>query len=88
VPPSTIPVTPWDHQGRAKSKDDLVVCAGYVCSLPEVIEAARAHLHWSKGALRDFCRGEVPDQLFFGIEVFDGACDALSAWLMKPKDEQ
>lgn len=79
---------PWEHTGRKVRDDEPKICAGYVCNLPEVIEIARAHLHWSKGSLRDFCRGDAPDTVLYGVEVFEGACNSLSNWLMKPKDER
>ena len=83
-------VQPWDHADREKhpsESNENPICPGYLCDLPEVIEVARAHLHWSKGSLHSFCRGEQPgDSLLYGIEVFEGALNSLSSWLMKPKN--
>lgn len=81
-------VMPWEHQGRAKGEGEPVVCAGYVCNLPEVIELARAHWWATNASLRDLARGEVIDPVLSGVEIFAGACNSLNAWLMKPKDER
>lgn len=60
------------------------VCPGYSTSLPEVIEAARSWLHWSKGALRAFTgtSGPPTDVLMECIEVFNGAVLENQAWCM------
>lgn len=56
------------------------VCPGYTTSLPEVIEIARGRLHWSKGSLGQFCRGQASDAMLVGIEILEGASNACQAW--------
>jgi hypothetical protein len=65
-PPEHVDVRVWDHPGRPETKDDkTTICPGYSCGLPEVIEASVAQLHWSKGELEHFTRGQLatPDLL-------------------------
>jgi len=89
-PPPSVRVQAWDHPDREKrpgEDKEPPICPGYLCHLPEVIEIARAHLHWSKGSLHTFCRGEpVTERLNDGVEIFEGALNSLSSWLMKPKE--
>jgi hypothetical protein len=81
-----IPVTPWTHQGF--SGEPATVCPGYTCSLPEVLEVARARLHWSKGQLVLFTGGDMPSaNLLRGIEILDGESHRVEAWLMTPKEK-
>jgi hypothetical protein len=87
--PPGIPVRPWDHTGRKPSpgeldergRQHLQICPGYVCRLPEVIETARARLHWEKGELVSFCGGAQPsDRLIDAIEILDGAVAEFRYW--------
>ena len=62
-----VPVNAWDGSslGRSVSPDErddkgatiTPVCAGYVCGLPEVIEASHARIFYDKGELEQFCEG-------------------------------
>ena len=56
------------------------VCPGYTSSLPEVIEVARARMHWEKGELAAFTRGELSEGLTTGIEILEGAINAQQLW--------
>ena len=61
--------------------NDPETCPGYTTSLPEVIEIARARLHWSKGGpatigLTDW--HEHP--LAMGIEILESASNATERW--------
>lgn len=76
-------VKPW--QGLGYSGDEPSVCPGYTTQLPEVIEIARARLHWSKGSLAAFCPGEPPSALLIGIEILEGAVCELIDWKSTPK---
>ena len=60
-------------------KNETPMCAGYLCSLPQVIEAARAHTHWSKGSLSDFCGGRPNDRVLESVEILEGSINALKA---------
>ena len=59
------------------------MCAGYVCPLPQVVEAARAHLHWSKGSLSDFCGGRPNERVLESVEILDGSIGALKSWAIE-----
>lgn len=59
-------------------------CPGYTTRLPEVIEAARARIHWKNGELYSFCGGRPTETLKFGIEVVDGAYSAVQHWKVTP----
>jgi hypothetical protein len=61
------------------------VCPGYSTNLPETIEAARARLHWSKGELSAFTRGEPSEALVIGIEILEGAVNELQSWGAKSR---
>lgn len=80
--PDVLPlVFPW--QGLGYTGPKVVVCPGYTTTLPEVIEIARSHLHWSKGSLTEFCRGLVADSTIFGIEILEGASNEMQHWSIK-----
>ena len=59
------------------------VCPGYTTRLPEVIEIARARLHWSKGAITAFCQGQPRGALLAGIEILEGASNEAQLWAME-----
>jgi hypothetical protein len=59
-------------------------CAGYTTRLPEVIEAARARLHWSKGQLEAFCGGLPTEELVVAIEYVEGAYNACQHYYITP----
>lgn len=73
-------VQAWSPQSY--SGPPPATCPGYTCNLPEVIEIARARLHWSKGALDTFVGDPVPDEMLLGIEVLEGAQNEADAWAM------
>ena len=80
---------PWDHQGRkpAPYEDKQPkMCAGYVCTLPQVVEARRAHLHWNKGQL-DVIAPEPTERLVECIEIYHYASNSLESWLMTPRSK-
>lgn len=62
------------------------VCPGFSTALPEVIEIARARLHWSKGSLRDFTRSPS-EALLIGIEVLEGASNEAQSWALKNRKD-
>jgi hypothetical protein len=63
------------------------VCPGYTSQLPEVIEVARARLHWDKGHLVEFLGGPPTEPMLLGIEILCGAVGELQMWLSTPKDQ-
>ncbi len=92
--PSTVPVMLWDHRGRASQRDEfddsgkpvVSVCPGYTTTMPEVIDIARAHRHWSKGELTGYCHGYATTELMIGVEIFDGAVNECQSWeIRNPK---
>lgn len=72
---------PWMHRS-GKTSD---VCAGYLARLPEVVEIARARLHWTHGELRSFTRTAPTENLVDCIEVLDGESHDLEAYVMKER---
>ena len=67
------------------------VCIGYLTSLPEVREVARAHVHWAdgRGTLRDRYGGQEPTEVLLdGLEALQGSVWELDAWLTRPKESQ
>lgn len=81
-PPIEI-VERWEPEGREPRPGELdedgrelvPTCPGYVCKLPDVLEVARARVHWQKNAaaFTAVCGGEPTDQLLHAIEVLEGA---------------
>lgn len=50
--------------------EDPPICPGYLISMPQVVECARAKLHWDKGQLRDRYEGlELTGLLLDSIEI-------------------
>jgi len=75
---------PWTHEGYKGPPP--TVCPGYTCKLPEVIEAARLRVHWSKGILDAVLGGEpASDILIDEIEILDDAVSHLERWLFRDK---
>jgi hypothetical protein len=66
--------------GREQS--DATTCPGYTTNLPQVIEIARARVHWKEGGgLRDFV--DQPSELLRqGVEILEGASNELTHWAM------
>ena len=65
---------------------DPTVCPGYTTSLPEVIEGARARLHWSKGALTSFCNGNARESVLMAIEILEGASNECQTWCLENRE--
>lgn len=84
----SLPIRPWDHEGRKSYPGELdergvprvQLCAGYVCNLPEVIEVARAHMHWSKGQIESYCGGMPNEHMLTAIEVLEMSVADLKHW--------
>jgi len=52
---------------------DKDICPGYIIQLPQVIEVARARVHWNKGLLRERYEGEeLTGVLLDGLELLEG----------------
>lgn len=77
----------WKPEGMKPTKDFPSVCAGYTVRLPEVIEIARARVHWEKGALPAFCGGPPTDKLLLAVEMLDGASNELEAAQCTPRSK-
>lgn len=85
-------VNAWDGTslGRVHGADELdskrrvrlPVCPGYVCGLPEVIEASWAHAYWEKGELTQWCEGQSTAELRDSIELLAMETAAASSWAM------
>jgi hypothetical protein len=64
------------------------VCPGYLVALPEVIEIARAYVHWGKGHLLEFFGGRQPGEaVLVGIEILNGAVGELTTARATPRDQ-
>ena len=83
---------PWDHPGRVRDPGELderqkirlPICPGYLCSLPEVIEASWAHSYWENGELSQFCDGgAATKQLKDAMSAFAIARSKATEWSMK-----
>lgn len=88
--PENAPVSAWDGSslGRQLGDDErddkrrvrLPVCPGYVCGLPEVIEASWAHVYWEKGELTQWCEGQSTSTLRDAVELLAMEQAAATAW--------
>jgi hypothetical protein len=65
----------------------VTTCAGYTCSLPEVIEVVRARTHWTKGQITAFTGGQPSDHLLAGVEILDAECSRYERWAQTPTEE-
>lgn len=90
----SIPVRPWDHPDRKRSADEfgedgklhLPICPGYVCNLPEVIEASHAHMLMKSGALNHFCRTEpASEPLLMAMTILECEQAKVMTAASKPK---
>lgn len=89
-----IPVLPWqppsydvypderDERGRLK----LPVCPGYVCNLPEVIEATHARSWHAVGELTQWCDGgQATPQIREAIAVLNHEQARVDRWRAQEK---
>lgn len=84
-----IPVGPWNHRGRQRPKDEPLVCPGFACGLPEVIEASDAHMFWSKGQLTEHCDGKAATHaLRFAIKVLETENAKVQAWTVAEQERK
>ncbi len=61
----------------------ITTCPGYTTRLPEVIEVARARLHWSKGGPAGIgINNWAESPLCAAIEVLEGASNEVQSWAM------
>ncbi len=78
----------WDHPGRVQSPDErddrgrlrLPVCPGYVCALPEVIEASHAMTYKRNGELGQFCEGQSTESLRDAMDVIEREQNRVDNW--------
>lgn len=81
-------ISPWTGCGveSRPATDDAPafpsVCPGYTTTLPEVIEAVRARVHWDKGELTQFVHGQASDSLLTGIEILHGSVGTVQNWII------
>ncbi len=69
------------------SDETITTCAGYTVRLPEVIEAARARVHWTKGELESFVEGRPHENLLIAIEILEGSAGELQVASVTPIGE-
>lgn len=83
------PWSPAGLDGNSEWQPDLTTCPGYTTALPEVIEIARARVHWKEGGgLRDFCDEPVTEQLRLGVEILEGASNECQGWAMSNPEKK
>lgn len=81
---------PWQPPiARLGYRHELpVLCAGYTTRLPEVVEAARAHAHWSKGQLQAFTAPDAPTEIVVAfVEILDAEISHVKRYALTPRDE-
>jgi hypothetical protein len=82
-PPRSKPPSKVGYEGPEPTQ-----CAGYTTNLPEVVEAAVARMHWSKGNASVMADGEQPSEdLLNAILVLEGEYNALQHWIMTPSKD-
>lgn len=88
--PTHFPIVPWQHVGYQRHADEIgpkgetlhPVCVGYVCSLPEVIEATHAAAWKRDGELTQWCEGQVTSQMRDAIAVLEIEQRRAESWSM------
>lgn len=89
--PRAHPWQPPSYDAHADEKDErgrlrLPVCPGYVCNLPEVIEATHAKAWRDHGELTQWCDGgQSTPQIREAIAVLDYEQARVQAWAAKEK---
>lgn len=90
--PVLVQATPWsplsvnpewrgiDDKGAAPT-----VCPGYSCSLPHVVEADRARVHWGKNALEAYCGGPPSETLVAFIEVLEAEHNQVERFVLEER---
>lgn len=76
----------WDGSslGRKSTPGEPNICPGYVCGLPEVIEASNAYLFLKNGGLLQFTDGEPPtNDLRTAVVVLECENNAVMEWSSK-----
>lgn len=64
------------------------VCAGFTTRLPEVLEVARAHTHWSKGSLHALIGKDEPNEILVaGIEILNVELSHVELYALTPKKD-
>jgi len=67
--------------------DDPPICAGYLTSLPQVIEAARACSWRREGALAQFYEGKLSGLVKFAIDVMSAEFKAVEQHAIRESRE-
>lgn len=74
--------------GLGYSGPGPTVCPGYSTALPEVIEAARARLHWSKGGPAAIGVTDWQDDpLSMAVEILDNEIETFRGWCTTPSSK-
>ena len=77
-----VPIAPnsvWKHEG---DRTNPTVCSGFTVELPDVIDVALSHRHWSKGQLGVVLGGDgVCQALADGLLMLDGAVQEHDGWV-------
>lgn len=85
----SVPVQPWRHSGYEANADEIKVCPGFACGLPEVIEASDAHMFWSKGQLAEFCDDKkATPALRHCVKVLETENARVQAWTIAESERK
>lgn len=78
---------PWEPTGRQACHDEydpktgrlhLPICPGYLCALPEVIEASHAYLFLKNGGVTQYTQGDPPSEpLLVAVTTLESEYDKL-----------
>jgi hypothetical protein len=75
-----------DWTGCGYKGEPTTVCPGYTTKLPEVIEIARARLHWSKGNLPLFAEDPL-HPVAIGVEILESSSNECQSWMITPQSK-
>lgn len=76
----------WQHEGD--DGDKFSVCPVHTAALPDVIDVARAYVHWKEGSLRERMGGlEPPPALLDGLELLSTSVADWTSWRTRPKEK-
>jgi len=84
----SVPHAIWKHEGDKSAGQ--TICPGYTTNLPDVIDIARAHQHWTKGELGTVLGGAdgLPPVLADGIGQIDESVQRLDGWRMSASNKK
>lgn len=84
--PRGVRVMPWQPPPGSKgfAHERPTVCAGYTTSLPEVLEATKARVHWKMGQLGEYLGERAQPELLDSVLILEAEVNSVDVWRITP----